>query len=88
MSDLKKAVDKAVDAIKPWSWPFLRVNSGGDKEYACRHGVGHGGTHGCDGCCSDPDFPKAEPKYRRGTLFRSNVVLTSWSDKLKGNNSE
>ena len=21
------------------------------KELACEHGVGHGGVHGCDGCC-------------------------------------
>lgn len=46
---------------KPWHWSFQRVNFGGTKEYACRHGVGHGGIHGCDGCCSDPSFPK-EPK--------------------------
>jgi len=29
------------------------------KELACEHGVGHGGIHGCDGCCSDPSFEKA-----------------------------
>ncbi len=27
-------------------------------EYQCPHGVGHGNhIHGCDGCCSRPDFP-------------------------------
>ncbi len=33
-----------------WHWPFLGINSNGAKEYACQHGVGHGGIHGCDGC--------------------------------------
>lgn len=42
---------------KKWHWPFLRFNFGGAKEYACPHGIGHGGTHGCDGCCTDQDFP-------------------------------
>jgi hypothetical protein len=42
---------------KPWRWPFQRYNDG--PEYACRHGVGHSeGVHGCEGCCSDPNFPK------------------------------
>lgn len=36
---------------KPWHWPFQRINSNGAKEYACRHSIGHGGIHGCDGCC-------------------------------------
>lgn len=40
-----------------WHWPYLRMSDG--KEYACRHGIGHSeGVHGCDGCCSDPNFPK------------------------------
>jgi hypothetical protein len=41
---------------KPWSWPFQRYSDG--PEYACPHGVGHSsGTHGCDHCCRDPNFP-------------------------------
>lgn len=51
---------------KPWNWPFQRINLGGAKEYACPHGVGHGGLHGCDGCCEKiPGFPgsvKEKPK--------------------------
>lgn len=47
---------------KPWHWPFLRVNFGGAKEYACKHGQGHGGIHGCDGCCKDPNFPREKPQ--------------------------
>lgn len=42
---------------KPWHWPYLRINSSGAKEYACPHGIGHGGLHGCDGCCQDKNFP-------------------------------
>lgn len=45
---------------KPWHWPYLRHNIFGAKEYACRHGVGHGGVHGCDGCCRDSNFPRKE----------------------------
>lgn len=41
-----------------WHWPFLRINSNGAKEYACYHGIGHGGVHGCDGCCRDKNYPK------------------------------
>ena len=57
---------KGPKVIKAWHWPFLRINSGGDKEYACRHGIGHGGMHGCDGCCRDKDFP--QPQKRKGGL--------------------
>jgi hypothetical protein len=42
---------RKVPAFNEWGWPFDRINSGGDIEYACEHGVGHGGMHGCDGCC-------------------------------------
>jgi len=49
---------KLIKKDKPWHWPFQRVNFGGAKEYSCLHGIGHGGIHGCDGCCSDPNFPK------------------------------
>jgi hypothetical protein len=35
-----------------WTGPGYRG------EYQCPHGVGHGThIHGCDGCCSRPDFP-------------------------------
>jgi hypothetical protein len=44
----------------PWHWPYLRQSDG--PEYSCRHGVGHSnGVHGCDGCCSDPNFPGRTP---------------------------
>jgi len=43
---------------QPWHWPFQRINSSGAREYSCEHGVGHGGIHGCDGCCfKDPNYP-------------------------------
>lgn len=42
---------KQYEVEKPWAWPFQRINSNGAKEYACVHGQGHGGIHGCDGCC-------------------------------------
>ncbi len=31
---------------KKWDWPW-----NGRGELACKHGIGHGGIHGCDGCC-------------------------------------
>ena len=32
-------------------------------EWLCPHGIGHEmGTHGCDGCCSDPSFRKLYEK--------------------------
>jgi hypothetical protein len=54
---MKKSTKK--DILKDWKWPYLRINSGGDKEYSCPHGVGHGGTHLCCGCCSHPSYKKA-----------------------------
>ena len=44
------------DELSKWRWPFLRTNFGGAAEYACPHGIGHGGVHGCDGCCSHKSF--------------------------------
>ncbi len=42
---------------KVWHWPYLRTSDG--PEYECRHGVGHSeGVHGCEGCCSDSNFPR------------------------------
>lgn len=52
--------------VKKHEWKFLRINIGGAKEYACSHGIGHGGIHGCDGCCSDTSFPKPEPRGDEG----------------------
>ena len=39
--------------LKDWQWPDY-----GRGELTCPHGVGHGGIHGCDGCCSHPSFKK------------------------------
>lgn len=39
-----------------WPWPrYARYD--GKVEYRCPHEIGHGGVHGCDGCCADPRFP-------------------------------
>lgn len=46
-----------------WKWPFLRINSYGSNELMCPHGVGHGGTHGCDGCCTNKSFKIAYKNY-------------------------
>ena len=48
-----------------WEWPLLRTNSGGDIEFMCPHGVGHGGTHGCDGCCKELDYEKRLEELKR-----------------------
>ena len=75
-------------AVKAWHWPFLRVNSNGAKEYACPHGVGHGGIHGCDGCCSDMAFPVDLPAKKVGVLawgyknLKTGIISTAaFSDK-------
>ena len=57
---LKKELDT-------WLWPFLRTNIGGAREYMCPHGVGHGGVHCCDGCCSHPSFKQ---KLKRVNLSK------------------
>jgi hypothetical protein len=56
---------------------FLRSKrENGLVELVCEHGVGHPsvrltrprdyyGTHGCDGCCSLPDFKTEEENYAR-----------------------
>ena len=49
-------------SFKNWKWPYLRINFNGDKEYACPHGIGHGGFHGCDGCCRHISFRKRKLK--------------------------
>lgn len=46
---------KEYQVEKPWAWPFQRINSNGAREYACSHGIGHGGLHGCDGCCQSEE---------------------------------
>ena len=59
MSFTGKPNKKKVSKRKSWHWPYLRTNVGGVKEYACKHGVGHGGIHGCceESCCRDLLFP-------------------------------
>lgn len=42
--------------LEDWHWPYQRINSGGAREYECPHGIGHGGVHGCDGCCSHESY--------------------------------
>lgn len=42
-----------------WKWPYLRRNFGGSIELECPHGVGHGGVHGCCGCCRHESYTKA-----------------------------
>ena len=44
--------------LENWTWPYARINTSGAKEYACPHGVGHGGIHGCDGCCRNKSYGK------------------------------
>ena len=53
------------DVLKNWKWPYLRINSGGSKEYECPHGVGHGGLHGCDGCCLHKSYEKAVRREKK-----------------------
>ncbi len=55
------------DELDNWPWPYLRVNFGGDKEYMCPHGVGHGGAHCCDGCCSHPSFNRRVEENKNGS---------------------
>jgi len=50
--------NKPPDDLIEWNWPYLRVNSSGAKEYMCPHGVGHGGIHGCDGCCGHESYQR------------------------------
>lgn len=66
---------KKKKTIKKWHWPFLRVNSGGVREYACRHKVGHGGIHGCDGCCATPDYFEAIYKRLTGRIEKALMFL-------------
>ena len=47
--------------LEDWGWPYQRVNFFGSLEYACPHGIGHGGVHGCDGCCSHPSYARKNP---------------------------
>lgn len=55
----KPKTQKKVD-LEKWHWPFQRINFGGDREYSCPHGIGHGGIHGCDGCCAASSFPRTK----------------------------
>jgi len=58
--DLHAATGRNDASDEPSSWedgPFWQ-GPGYQGEYTCPHGVGHGNhIHGCDGCCSRPDFP-------------------------------
>lgn len=57
---MKKTKQTKLDEIlNSWNWPYLRTNFSGSKEYKCPHGIGHGGIHGCDFCCSHKSFLKA-----------------------------
>lgn len=60
-----KTKKEKIDALVQWYWPVLRINLGGDIELKCPHEVGHGGIHGCDGCCSHPSFKKAMKRERK-----------------------
>ena len=51
------ADDWRKDVSEPGRKTFW-IGPGYRGEYNCPHGVGHGNhVHGCDGCCSRPDFP-------------------------------
>jgi len=63
----KKLTEKDVERIAkeyyalsdreyPGGWKTA-LRADGRVEYSCPHGVGHGGIHGCDGCCGRDDFP-------------------------------
>jgi hypothetical protein len=67
---MKRKKVKLADVLELWDWPHLRINFGGDLEFACPHQVGHGGTHGCDGCCSHPSFSKMLKK-RKKNIWKS-----------------
>jgi len=49
--------------LRRWKWPYLRINFGGSVELECPHEVGHGGIHGCDGCCQHVSYDKALKKF-------------------------
>ena len=38
-----------------WAIGYSPRGEDGHPEYECIHGVGHGGVHTCDGCCSTPE---------------------------------
>ncbi len=56
---------KLDDVLKDWPWPYLRNNLGGTAEYECPHGIGHGGIHGCDGCCHHESFERITSENKR-----------------------
>lgn len=52
----------SADRLKNWEWPYS-----GRGELSCPHNIGHGGIHGCDGCCSHKSFNKAwKRKLKKG----------------------
>jgi hypothetical protein len=52
---------KRKSTLENWHWPKGRKG-----ERDCPHGVGHGGIHGCDGCCAHPSFEKRSKKMTTG----------------------
>ena len=61
--------------LKNWKWPFQRINSGGDVEFACPHGIGHGGIHGCDGCCGHVSYYKWRGIHQEKFLKKIRIRL-------------
>jgi len=62
------------NSLENWTWPFQRTNFGGAKEYECPHRVGHGGTHGCVGCCRHISFRRAERIRRKNRKLLMNSL--------------
>lgn len=58
--------------LKNWHWPYHRINNNGDIEWACPHNVGHGGIHGCDGCCAHESFSN---RVRYKKVHKEDVLL-------------
>ena len=61
---LKK--NKPPDELINWDWPDAGINSNGALEHFCPHGVGHGGIHGCDGCCQHESFKRVTKGDKNG----------------------
>jgi hypothetical protein len=70
---------KPKDILNNWPWPFQRFNFGGAREYACPHGVGHGGVHGCDGCCTHPSYKRAAELRMKDNDELKNSAGFKWS---------
>jgi hypothetical protein len=60
-----KLRNEIIKERKIMKWQKI-IREEGRIEYICEHGVGHGNhVHGCDGCCSRPDFPLNKKKRRK-----------------------